>query len=211
MSVRAALAALAWGMTCFRRFFRVILMAVLPVVLPAVGQAQDRAEPPELPGPQAHQARLDHLFDLLARADDDNWQALEDEIWALWSQSGSDTFDLLLKRGRDAMGAGDLAAAIDHLSALTDHAPGFAEGWNARATAFYMAGRLGPSMDDIARTLSLEPRHFGALSGLGMILEDLGETQNALRAYRYALAIHPRNPGVKDAIERLETATGQDI
>jgi tetratricopeptide (TPR) repeat protein len=92
--------------------------------------------------------------------------------------------DLLLQRGKDAMAAGDFPAAIEHLTALTDHAPDFAEGFNARATAYFQAGQLGPSIEDIARTLTLNPRHFGALSGLGMIFEDLGRPEKAQRFTR---------------------------
>ncbi|GHE94773.1 hypothetical protein GCM10016455_14060 [Aliiroseovarius zhejiangensis] len=184
--------------------------------LPISAAAQTAAPSPDAPRatqnitqPAADQ--LEHLFALLAEADDSNWKALEDEIWDLWSRSGSDAFDLLLERGRDAMEAGDFDVAIEHLTALTDHAPGFAEGWNARATAFYLSGRLGLSLDDIARVLTLEPRHFSALSGLGMIMEELGDPQAALEAYRHSLAIHPRNPRIKEAVERLETAEGRDI
>ncbi|WP_298571109.1 tetratricopeptide repeat protein [uncultured Aliiroseovarius sp.] len=157
------------------------------------------------------QSELDRLLALLRQADDSNWQALEDEVWELWSKSGSDALDLLLARGRKAMEGDDLEAAIEHLSALTDHAPDFAEGWNARATAFYRAGRLGLALDDIARALALEPRHFAALTGLGIIMEDLGDPRRALDAYRLSLAIHPRNPDVKEAVQRLEAADGQDI
>ena len=81
--------------------------------------------------------------------------------------------DLLLQRGQEAMEAGDLDAAIEHFTALTDHAPDFAEGWNARATAFFQDERYGPALADIERTLALNPDHFGALMGLAMILEQL--------------------------------------
>jgi tetratricopeptide (TPR) repeat protein len=120
--------------------------------------------------------------------------------------------DLLLQRGRDAIDAGDLPAAIEHFTALTDHAPEFAEGWNARATAYFMAGEIGPSINDIAKTLSLNPRHFGALSGLGMIFEQLGQPEKALEVYKAALAIHPQLQGVIESVERLEAETaGQDL
>jgi len=157
-------------------------------------------------------AKLDDLFFQLANADDSNWEALETEIWEMWSRSGSAAMDLLLERGRSAMmDEDDIEAAIDHLTALTDHAPRFAEGWNARATAFYLAGELGPSLDDISRTLALEPRHFGALSGLGIILEEMGEPERALEAYRFALAINPQNPDIKEAVSRLDAASARDI
>lgn len=160
----------------------------------------------------AQTATLDTLFEDLKSADEDQAQRIEREIWNEWSKSGSPAMDLLLQRGRDAMEAGDTATAIEHFTALTDHAPDFAEGWNARATAHYTAGEFGPSIEDIARTLTLNPRHFGALSGLGMILEELGRPEKALEAYRAALAIHPHLAGVLQSVERLEAETaGQDL
>ena len=93
-----------------------------------------------------------------------------------------------------------------------DHSPDFAEAWNARATAYYMAGEFGPSVADIARVLTLNPRHFGALSGLAMILEESGKPEKALEVYRAALAIHPHLQGATEAVERLETeAEGQEL
>lgn len=146
---------------------------------------------------------LEGLFEELARPDADH-EAAADRIADLWSRSGSASADLLLRRGREAIEAGDHQAAIEHLTALTDHAPGFAEGWSARATAFYAAGRTGESLADILRTLEIEPRHFGALAGLGFIMEDLGYERDALRAYRAAAALHPEIEMVNDAIEHLE-------
>lgn len=156
--------------------------------------------------------KLDSLFEELKGADARAASRIEREIWNEWSKSGSPAMDLLLQRGRDAMEAGDTAAAIEHFTALTDHAPDFAEGWNARATAYFQAGELGPSVNDIAKTLTLNPRHFGALSGLGMIFEQLEQPEKALEAYKAALAIHPQLQGVIEAVERLEAETaGTDL
>ncbi len=120
--------------------------------------------------------------------------------------------DLLLKRGQEAIEAGDFNLAIGHLTALTDHAPDFAEGWNARATAYFLAGQFGPSVDDIRRTLALNPRHFGALSGLGMILEQTGRNDAALKAFRQSLAMNPHQEGIEAAVKRLEQdATGTEL
>ena len=91
---------------------------------------------------------------------------------------------------------------------MIDHAPEFAEAYNARATAFYQADKYGPSLQDIRTTLAMNPRHFGALSGLALILEELGEEEQALEAYRAIEAIHPNRANLKDAIERLEKAVG---
>ncbi len=161
---------------------------------------------------QAQTTALDDLFKRLETAEEAEAGRIETEIWLEWSKSGSAAMDLLLQRGRDAIDSGDLPAAIEHLTALTDHAPDFAEGWNARATAYFMAGEYGPSVDDIAHTLALNPRHFGALSGLGMILEEIGKPDKALEAYRAALAIHPHLMDVLDSVERLEIdIAGQDL
>ena len=163
------------------------------------------------PAATAQSKRLDQLFEQLKEPGAD-WSSTEREIWREWSKSGSAAMDLLLQRGQAAMRAGDLPAAIGHFSALIDHAPEFAEGWNARATAFYAIGEFGPSLSDIRMTLALNPRHFGALAGLGMILEEVAPPQEALRAYRAARAIHPHLPGVLSAIDRLErTVEGQKI
>lgn len=157
-------------------------------------------------------AKLDGLFDRLKTADAAEAGRIESEIWIEWSKSGSPALDLLLQRGRDAMAVGDLDQAIAHFTAIIDQDPTFAEGWNARATAFYQAGEFGPSVSDIAHVLRLNPRHFGALSGLGTILEETEKPEKALEVYRAALAIHPQMEGVIEAVERLEAqATGQEL
>lgn len=180
-------------------FHNGILAAVLPFFLSCAAA-------------QAQTEQLDSLFEQLLSADEAASERIEQDIWREWSKSGSAAMDLLLLRGRDAMAAGDTGQAIEHLTALIDHAPDFAEGWNARATAYFQAGEYGPSIDDIAHTLTLNPRHFGALSGLGMIFEELGKSDKALEVYRAALAIHPHLGGVLESVERLEAqAAGQDL
>ena len=158
------------------------------------------------------EARLDDLFQQLQTATDEESLQITTSIWLEWSKSGSPAMDLLLKRGRDAMNLGQPGLAIEHLTALIDHAPDFAEGYNARATAYFQTGDLGPSVADIATTLTLNPRHFGALSGLGMIFEQLDQPEKALEVYRAALAINPHLAQVRDAVIRLETSVGgQDL
>lgn len=152
----------------------------------------------------AEEARLDELFAALKTADESSWEAIEDRIWAEWSESGSAAMNLLLERGRSAMAADAPQAAVEHLTALVENAPDFAEGWNARATAYFQLGLYGPALADIARALALEPRHFGALSGLAVILEETGALERAARVYGAALAIHPRRPDLREALDRLE-------
>lgn len=163
-------------------------------------------------GAAQDQAVLDDLFTRLQTATEAEAGRIDRQIWLEWSKSGSPAMDLLLQRGRAAMEAGDTEAAIEHFTALIDQAPGFAEGWNARATAYFTAGQYGPSIADIAKTLTLNPRHFGAMSGMATILEQLDKPEQALKMWRAALAIHPYLAGVEDAIKRLEKAAeGQEL
>ena len=188
-----------WYMKAQKWFHNGILAAVLPFFL-ICAQAG------------AQTVVLDDLFAKLLSADEPASARIEQDIWREWSKSGSPAMDLLLQRGRDAMAAGDTEAAIEHLTALIDHAPDFAEGWNARATAYFQAGELGPSISDIGHVLTLNPRHFGALTGLGMIFEQLDKPEKALEVYRAALAIHPHLAGVLESVARLEAdAAGQEL
>ncbi|MFZ5708283.1 MAG: tetratricopeptide repeat protein [Pseudomonadota bacterium] len=173
----------------FLRHLKPVVAALAFVLAGAAGQAQG--------------VDMEALYRRLADPDNADWALAQSDILREWSKSGSPSMDLLLKRGRDAIEAGDLAAAIEHLTALTDQAPDFAEGWNARATAYFMAGEVGPSIADIQRALALNPRHFGALSGLGQIFEALDKPDLALRAYEAAFAVNPHMTSVKDAIDRL--------
>jgi tetratricopeptide (TPR) repeat protein len=177
-----------------------IVTALVPLFLTcAAALAQDNA-------------KLDDLFQRLLTAEEGEASRIEREIWIEWSKSGSPAEDLLLQRGQDAMELGDYAAAIEHFTAIIDQDPEFAEAWNARATAFYMAGEFGPSVADIAQVLTLNPRHFGALSGLASILEETGKPEKALEVYKAALAIHPHLQGAAEAVERLEKeAEGQEL
>ena len=160
----------------------------------------------------AQDPEIDMLFKRLSDPAVENWEKIEEQIWENWSRSGSAAMDLLLQRGRAAMEAGDYKLAINHFTALIDHAPEFAEGWNSRATAYFLADRFSLSISDIRETLARNPRHFGALQGLGRILEEFGEKEDALRAYSAAFSIHPRRTGLKESVERLEKlVNGQDI
>ncbi len=191
-------------MTSVQRILRA-LAAVLAIVAVAPGGGAAQPAAAEAAAPSAV---LDALFEELRQPDLAHWRRVEARIWREWSRSGSAAMDLLLKRGREALQARDMVAAIEHLTALVDHAPDFAEGWNARATAYYMAGQYGPALDDIRMVLALEPRHFGALSGLGMILEEIGLHERAREAYSACLEIHPHLEGARDGLARIERRIG---
>lgn len=147
---------------------------------------------------------LDLLFTELAQPEGETWARAEADILRIWSRSGSAAMDLLYKRGEAALDAGDTATAIGHLTALTDHAPDFAAGWYLRSVAFYLDGDYGPAIADIAQVLKLEPRHFGALTQLGTMLDELGDKRQALRAFQASLKIHPHQQDAQDAVTRIE-------
>ena len=165
-----------------------------------------------LAGPVEDGAELDKLFAALKEANPADARVIEADIWRLWSRSGSPAMDLLLERGEKATEQGDYERALDHLTALTDHAPDFAEGWNQRAIVWFNMGRFGQSVADIQRTLALNPRHFGAMAGFGAILEAMERPKQVLEVYRAALAIHPHLEGIDEAVKRLEAkVAGQGI
>ncbi len=178
------------------------------MVWPAIAIAQSADEEEEISvEPESPKVEtLDELLARLADPDEPDWEKVQEQIVRIWSRSGSDSMDLLLSRGREAMREGDLVKALHHLSALVDHAPEFAEGWNARATAFFMHGDYGQSLADIERVLALEPRHFGALTGLGLILDQLDEDEAALKVYRETLKLNPHIDRIREAAERLAPA-----
>jgi len=152
----------------------------------------------------AQEVTVDELFDELQLATVEQTDRITKQIETLWSQSGSASMDLLLKRGVDALQEGDTQAAIEHLSALIDHAPDFAEAYYTRATAYFESGLFGPALADLHTTLALNPRHFGALTGLAYILEETEEPEKALDAYRAVLELVPHDETVQEAVSRLE-------
>jgi tetratricopeptide (TPR) repeat protein len=149
--------------------------------------------------------RLDALFGRLAVTDDTREaQLCETVIWSIWHQSGDPRIDALMARGLGAMATEDYDEAEKTFTQIVERAPNFAEGWNKRATVRYLLGKHRGSIEDIDKTLVLEPRHFGALSGLGLVYLALGREDKALDAFKRALAVHPHLPGTAEKIEELE-------
>jgi tetratricopeptide (TPR) repeat protein len=163
---------------------------------PAVAQAPDQA------------AKIDELFAELKEPGREDWEQIEGEINRIWSQSGSPAMDLLLSRGNAALEAEDYPTALEHFSALIDHAPDFAEGWNGRATTYYLMGEYGLSISDVEHVLVLNPRHFGALAGLAFMLESMDEPELALKALHAVQELNPNRPNINEAVTRLERMTG---
>ena len=156
-----------------------------------------------LPATADEVAKLDPLFEQLKQAESADAARIAREINMELSKSGSPAMDLLLKRGQDALDAGNIEAAIGHLTALTDHAPNFAEGWYVRSLAYAQAGLYGPALSDLEHALALRPRHFRAIFGLGVIMEELDRPEKAFEAFKKAQAIYPNFEGIKEFIDRL--------
>lgn len=153
----------------------------------------------------AQDGSAEDLLGQLAQAEDARAaERLERQLRQEWSKSGSAAMDLLLKRGQDALDVDNVEAAMEHLTALTDHAPDFAEGWHALALVYYRADMFGPAADALERTLALNPDHFGALRGLGAIFEQVDKPHLAYDAYSRVLSLRPHDSDVIEALERLE-------
>lgn len=160
----------------------------------------------------ADSVRLDELYEKLQAADPAEARRIEREIELEMSRSGSATMDLLFKRGRDALEAGRFEDAVDHLTALTDHAPDFAEAFFYRAITFMRLEEYGLALGDLERTLALHPRHYDAIGALGSILHKLNRPEMAYEAYQHALEINPHHRQAGPALERLRPElSGTDI
>jgi tetratricopeptide (TPR) repeat protein len=190
-------------------------------LVPAHAQALD-AEPLKPAAPPSTLPRvqrgdktqnLDRLFAALKVApDDESAKYVENRIWAIWLASPSDTANLLMGRVKIAIDAEDYDLAIKLLNAVIDIKPDFVEAWNRRATVYYAKKEFGLALADIREVLAREPRHFGALSGLGIILQELGDDKRALEVLRRALAIHPHLEHIPDLVKKLtDKIDGRDI
>src|SRR3954462_2953672 len=203
-----------------------VLLAATFIAVSAPALAQDpRTAPPrnqkklpeapgKLPKLGADRTRgLDFLFGALKAAPDEaSAKHVEARIWAIWLQTPSDTAALLMLRAKAAMDAQQSDVALKLLDAVIKLRPDYVEGWNRRATLFYLKNDYAHSLEDIEQVLVREPRHFGALAGLGMIMQDLGDDRRALDAFRKALAINPHLDKVPELVKSLtEKVEGRDI
>jgi tetratricopeptide (TPR) repeat protein len=200
------------------RFLALLLAGLLAAVqaAPVFAEPGSWVEPPKtLPKPQRGDPKhnLDFLFQALKVAPDDTTaRAIENRIWALWQVSRSDTANLLMLRARRAIEEKDSDLAITLLDAIVKIRPDYVEAWNRRATIYYQKKDYGNALANIGEVLKREPRHFGALSGLGLILQDIGEEKQALEVYRRALAIDPRLERIPDLVKELTVKVeGRDI
>jgi tetratricopeptide (TPR) repeat protein len=184
-------------------FWAIILS--MPLTFGHLAHAEEAAAAPKLTPHQMRDDTLDSLFAKLQQASNDvDAKVIEQKIWAAWVQSDSVTADVLLKQAEAAMGVGDNRASLTILNQIIATYPTYAEAWNKRATLKFMIGRYDESLADIEKVLDLEPRHFGALSGRGMIFASQKKWSDALMAYKSALAVNPHMESVKNAIQLIE-------
>ena len=183
------------AMTLYRRC-RALMMALAVSVLAAAMPGLAAADQ-DSPG-------LEKLFQHLKNAHNKlDADTAESAIWALWTHYGDKDIDSAMTLGIAAMHTGDYQNALGFLTHVVKAAPRFAEGWNKRATAYYLLGDFDSSVADIGRTLALEPRHFGALSGLGLIYDAIGKPEAAVKVWKRALEIHPYMQGIRQRMREL--------
>lgn len=137
--------------------------------------------------------------------------SIEARIWAIWLETSDQAAASLLQSGLDAMQVNDQLAALQAFDRLVTVAPDFAEGWNKRATVHYLVGNFEQSLDDIATTISLEPRHFGALSGRGLVYVSLEDFGQALVSFEAALDVYPQMVGARINAEAIRRLLGEEI
>jgi tetratricopeptide (TPR) repeat protein len=207
---------------CAVAFAAVVAAPVLAVSPAAAQNPREGAPAPDWITPPSNLPRaeggertftLETLFDALKIAPDaESAKAIEDRIWAAWMVSGSDTCNLLMGRVKAAADDKEYDLAVKLLDAIIALKPDYMEAWNRRATIYYLKKDYGHALADIREVLVREPRHFGALSGLGLILQEIGDDRHALDAYRRALAIDPHLENLSDVVKTLsEKVEGRDI
>jgi tetratricopeptide (TPR) repeat protein len=209
---------------------RGVVAALMLAAVPVAGQAQETRPAPEkplnrqlekppeppskLPTIKADRTRgLDFLFGALKAAPDEaSAKHVEARIWAQWIATPSDTAQLLMTRAKVAVDAKQFDVALELLDAIVKLRPDYTEAWNRRATVYYLKDDYDHALHDLEQVLAREPRHFGALAGLGMIMRDLGDDKRALDAFRKALAINPHLDKIPDLVKTLtEKVEGRDI
>jgi tetratricopeptide (TPR) repeat protein len=195
-----------------RSVFAFALALTIGATFPALAEdplaRETRPQPEEKVG-----SRLDELFGELKRERNEKAaERIAGQIWREWFKSGSASVDLMMQWATEAVEAKKYDVALDFLDQVIVLSPTFAEGWNRRATVHYMMQNYGKSMADIERTLELEPRHFGALSGMAQIMKNTDRKQLALDAYQRVLEIYPMMRSAQNEVSELsEELAGEGI
>jgi len=156
--------------------------------------------------------QLKYLFEDLQQAQSNSdTEIIQGKIWQIWLEAPDQNSSDLMMQVSQAMSLGQNEMALRLSNQLVDTAPDFAEGWNKRATIQYLKGNHGLSVADIKETLRLEPRHFGALSGLGLIFMASGNYEAALDAFDRVLQISPASENARGSVARAKSMIGEEI
>ncbi|KUM23237.1 hypothetical protein AU467_09795 [Mesorhizobium loti] len=205
---------------------RILFASFAAILLSGVASptsAEDQATQPSAASPppaitpppvaSTRQGRLDQLFtDLKRERNEKAAERIAGRIWNEWNQSGSASIDLMMQWAQKATEDQKFDVALDFLDQVVTLQPDYAEGWNRRATVHFLMKNYGKSMSDIDHTLHLEPRHFGALSGLAQIMAETGHKQSALEAWQKVLTIYPMMRSAQDQVSTLsEELAGEGI
>jgi len=187
------------------RAFVISLVAFVALSSVSLAATPDAGDSPSKSDGLAGQT-VDQLFTSLAKPGDEvAGSAIEAELERRWRESGSDTIDLLMQWSTEAIATKNFSRAFDYLDAVTTLRPDYIEGWNRRATLFFLQDEYGKAISDLEKVLALEPRHFGALASLGMMLNEIDRKKEALLALKKAIAIDPYlDDQVRDSIKALE-------
>jgi tetratricopeptide (TPR) repeat protein len=162
------------------------------------------ARPGELAIADQDDPRLDGLFERLQTTSNPaEARAVEQRIWRVWLEADDAGLNRLMQQGILAMQDRRYATALQAFDRMVEQAPEFAEGWNKRATVHFLMGDWQASVRDIQQTLALEPRHFGALFGLGLIYDALEQPEAALRSFEATLALNPHSESTRQRIKEL--------
>ena len=177
-----------------------VALALVAGVAPALWDGPPRARADQ------DDPRLDRLFgrlNVVDNGDKDEVARITAEIWSIWRQSGWPGLDMKMQEGQRFMKQGILHSALGNFDFIVRVLPDFAEGWHKRATVFYLIGDYAASIKDIEKAVTLEPRHFGAYAGLGLIYLKMGNEPAALRALEQALTINPHLAGTRATVDEL--------
>lgn len=180
---------------------------------PEAGLQEATAAPLAPEAEESRETRLDRLYARLRQAPDEKRASgIARNIQRELLNSGSPTIGLLMTQAAAAVAAKNLPVALDLLDAVVRLKPGYAEGWNRRATVFYMLDDYGKALADLERSLALEPRNWEAIGGLASILSALDEKDGARAACSQALEIYPLQPRIKKSCDEMEAERdGEDI
>jgi tetratricopeptide (TPR) repeat protein len=194
----------------------ILIVSLVPGVANAAVDApapSTRQTTPDIRAP-SREEQIDALIKTLQTTKDDTVAIeAENSLANLWLKSGSATVDLMMRWVTAAMAAKNYPTALDYLDRILTLTPDYAEGWNARATVYFLEGDYSRALFDLQQVLRIEPRHFDALAGLGALLREMGKNREALSAFEVALALDPHLASVGKAVADLKRkgVAGRDL